>query len=271
MNGIIALIGGEEFSDGFEGVHAQLAKMVRQHSNKNNGQPPRVTFLPSCAAHDGQETVEYWCNLARERLQGFGLEVSTPWIIDPDSANLPGNVRAIAEADWIYIGGGYPHVGISILEGSLALKELYHARQRGALISGASAGAMLLGARSWVITPEFDQAITEFFSQGGNPDEFEIPIPPSLNCLGFIPAALCWPHLNQFFSMKWLERGIVPPDCTMIGIDEQTALVSLNGATWQVFGKGRVMIIDPQKQASIYHAGNRVSLDSQTQKIQPEY
>lgn len=260
MASSLALIGGEEFADGFDEVHAKLAEVAYDNRQIKNTHPLHIVFLPTCAAHDGQETVQYWSELASQRLGALGADVATLQIIDQESANDPDNAHQIANADWVYIGGGYPHIGIEILSGTRALAALHQAHARGALICGASAGAMLLCARSWVITPEFDEAITKFFMEGGNADDFEIPLPPPLDCLGLVPNTLCWPHLNQFFSMKWVERGMLPAGITMIGIDEQTALVSQDNGSFRVLGKGRVVIIGLDRQAQVFRYGEQFSI-----------
>ena len=260
MTSILALIGGEEFSVGFEEVHAHLAEVAYGNRQIKNSHSLRIVFLPTCAAHDGMETVQYWCDLARQRLGVLGGEVATLNIIDHESANDPDYAYQIANADWIYFGGGYPHTGIKILSDTRALAALHQARTHGALISGASGGAMLMCARSWVITPEFDEVITRFFNQGGNADDLEIPLPPPLDCLGLLPNTLCWPHLNQFFSKKWLERGMLPAGCTMIGIDEQTAVISQGNDDFQVLGKGKVVIVDPELHTQDFHHGQRFSI-----------
>ncbi len=260
MNFPLALIGGEEFSDGFEEVHAQLAEIAHRNRQTKNSHALRIVFLPTCAAHDGPETVQYWCDLASQRLGAMGCDVAALQIIDQESANNPAYAHQIADADWIYFGGGYPHTAVKILSGTRALTALYQARKHDALISGASGGAMLMCARSWVITPEFDEVVTRFFSQGGNADDLEIPLPPLLDCLGFIPNTLCWPHLNRFFSMKWVERGMVPAGCTMIGIDEQTAVVSKSNGYYQALGMGKVVIMDPKLQIQEYHPGEQFAI-----------
>jgi cyanophycinase len=257
----LALIGGEEFADGFEDVHARLAEIAVNSRDRSNGQPLKVVFLPTCAAHDGLETVEYWCEQARQRLGAQGAQVFALPVVDQTSANHPEHARRIAEADWVYIGGGYPHVGLGILAGTRALDALHQARRNGALIAGASAGAMLLCDRSWVITPEFDEAVTEMISMQANPDETELPMPPFLDCLGFLPGTLLWPHFNQFFSMKWIEGGIVPPGITVIGVDEQTAVVRNQEGSMQVLGKGRVVIIGPDLNQQVYLDGAQFSLN----------
>src|SRR6266508_4178218 len=133
----LALIGGEEFSDDFEEIHAGLVADL--------GGKPRVAFLPTPAANDGIETVEHWCSLAREKLSALGAMVDTPRVVDRESANDSRYAQQIAEADWVYLGGGYAHVALPILQDTKVMEAILSTRERGALISGASAGAMMMG------------------------------------------------------------------------------------------------------------------------------
>jgi peptidase E len=110
----LALIGGEEFSDGFEDVHAGLLKDTGRAQ-------PRLVFLPTCAADDGDEAIEYWCTTAREKFSALGASVETPRVIDRASADDPRYAQMMAEADLIYFGGGYPHVAMRILPESRVL------------------------------------------------------------------------------------------------------------------------------------------------------
>lgn len=257
----IALIGGEEFADGFEDVHAGLLEMarVRQEARlTRHGKPVSVVFLPTCATDDGPDIVTYWCEEAEKRLGMPGVQVTPLRIVNRDSANDPENARRIAEADWVYIGGGYPHVGMRILGGTRAQQALETARQNGALISGASAGAMMLGALSWVITPELDAAITEIFTTGKGVGDWSLPLPPPLTCLGFIPRSMCWPHANRLFSVRWIQNGLVPPGHFVIGIDEQTALVNAGTDGWEVRGRGKVTLVDDRSQVFELPAGSRL-------------
>jgi hypothetical protein len=83
----LALIGGEEFADAFQDVHASLVADL--------GGKPRVAFLPTPAANDGIETVEHWCSLAREKLSALGAMVDTPRVVDRESANDPRYVQQV--------------------------------------------------------------------------------------------------------------------------------------------------------------------------------
>ena len=240
MTYTLALIGGEEFAGGFEEVHAQLL----QRTGKSH---PKVAFLPTCAADDGAETIEYWCDQAKTRLGSLGARVETPRVVDLKSANNPTFARQVAEADWIYLGGGFPHVAMRILSNSQVLEALNAALLRGTLLSGASGGAMLMCSLSFVVTPELTEASGKIW-ESGSPLDWDPPLPPLVDCLGIIPHTFCAPHFNRLFSRKWLERGLVPNGVNVIGVDEQTALIgtqSLPGeavSDWQVAGRGSVTV-----------------------------
>jgi cyanophycinase len=238
----LALIGGEEFADGFEDVHAELLE----------GRS-RVVYLPTCAAHDGPEVVEHWCNLARERLSATGARVETPRVIDRQSAHDPDHARLVAEADVVYIGGGHPNIGMDLLAGTPVLSALFRAAEAGALIAGASAGAMIMCARSFVITPELDQAFERILS-GAHPEEVDLPVPPSIECLGLVPQAICIPHFDSPIPWQWLKDGLLPDNYTLIGVDEQTALVRRSDC-WHALGRGVVTLGGCDWEPERYAAG----------------
>jgi cyanophycinase-like exopeptidase len=229
----LALVGGEEFADGFEDVHAGLLAEVGKSTS-------RGVFLPTCAADDGPETVEYWCNLARQRLSAWGAQVESLRVVDRASAEDTTHAKLVAEADWIYLGGGQPHVAMRILANSNVLTALQEAATRGTLIIGASAGAMMMCERSFVITPELVAEISRILREGAPPD-WNPPLPAPLDCLAFIPRSMCLPHFDRGLARGWIEGGLRPEGFTVIGVDEQTALVNTRG-TWEVRGRGTVVL-----------------------------
>jgi cyanophycinase len=248
----LALIGGEEFADGFDDVHAELLAGL-------NGRR-RVVFLPTCAADDGPEAIDYWCDLARNKLSALGASVETPRVLDVASANDERYAQPIAEADWVYFGGGYPHVAMRILPNTRVMDALKAARTRGALVSGSSGGAMLMCARSFVITPEHAAGIGQYW-QSGVPDDWDPPLLPPLDGLGWIPRSVCAPHFNRrLLPKKWLAGEGLPDGFTLIGIDEQTALVSRGDQGWGVRGRGAVTIIRKGLEPVIYQTGEQVVL-----------
>lgn len=237
----LALIGGEEFAAGFEDVHAAILSSIA------NGQS-RGVFLPTCAAHDGIDTVRFWCDKAREKLSPVAASVATPLVIDKRSAHDPDNAALVANADWIYLGGGFPHVGMTILSSTPVLRELRRAAERGALILGASAGAMMLCGQSFVITPDLF---------AGNV------APEPIDCLGFIPNSQCFPHFDRPYAQRWTSDEARPSNTTLIGIDEQTALVNTRGY-WEALGRGTVAIFECGSAITRYRAGQRITLPNRS-------
>lgn len=232
----VALLGGEEFKEGFEDVLAFLLNSLSDRKRKT------VVFLPTCSAENGEKAVTQNCNEARAKLSVFGADVETPLIIDRESANDAENARLVANADLIYFGGGYPHVAINILSNTLVMAALQNTLSRGTLICGASAGAMLMGTRSWVCTPEFNSEIEKIWGTGVPNDHWAPSQPPCLEGLNLIPQTLIWPHFNRTYSRHWLKQDNCNDGLTVVGIDEQTALVNL-GNGWKVYGRGHVTII----------------------------
>ena len=253
MRNKLALIGGEEFSENFQYVHASFAAFLRKK--------PRVAFLPTAAANDGSETVEHWCTQAREKLSALSAIVDTPLVIDRESANDPHYAQQVADADWVYLGGGYAHVAFPILQGTKVMQALLSAKERGALISGASAGAMMMGTQAIVITPELLEDVGKYWETGA-PPEWDPPEPPLIQGLGWLEGKIVAPHFDRpWFSRKWLDSDIFKTAATLIGIDEYTALVAVDtDGIWEVHGRGFVTLHRTREDFTRYGAGERVVL-----------
>ena len=106
---------------------------------------------------------------------------------------------------------------------------------------------MLLGARSEVVTPELAAEIGRVWENGAPPD-WDPPLTGIIDCLGWVAHGFCAPHFNRLFPWKWLEHGILAKGEVMIGIDEQTALVSRADDQWEVRGRGTVTLIRGDRQ-----------------------
>lgn len=247
----LGLFGGEEFADGFQDVHAGLLA-------ETGLDRPRVVFLPTCAADDGDAAIEYWCATAGDKLSALGAQVQSPRVVDAGSANDPRHAQIVSEADWIYLGGGYPHVAVRVLAGSRVLAAVRAAAQRGTLITGSSGGAMLMAAVSHVMTPELEAEVQRVWATGAPPD-WDPPVGPPVDCLGLVPRCMCAPHFDRLFPLKWLERGVLPAGHTLIGIDEMTALVTVEDS-WEVRGRGAVTLFGDDRRPRRFVAGQRLTI-----------
>ncbi len=244
----LALVGGEEFADGFEDVHADLLAA-------NGGK--KGVFLPSAATDDGLSTVQYWCNLACKRLSIDGMQVEAPAVVDAASANDARTAQLVADADWIYLGGGKPHVAMRVLGDSKVMAALLDSARRGALIIGASAGAMMMCTQSIVLTDAVMGKIEAGFRQAkaGKGQQPEIPWFP---CLNFVPDSVCLPHFNRPYAHGFLD--IPHPGFRFIGIDEQTALTNVFNGGWEVRGRGSVVLVGQDNQQTRYKSGEKLVL-----------
>ncbi len=131
--------------------------------------------------------------------------------------------------------------------------------ERGTWIVGTSGGAMLMGARSEIVTPELMEEISRVWEHGALPD-WDPPLPPLIDCLGWVAHGYCAPHFDRVFPWKWLERSLIADSEVLIGIDEQTALVSRGEGQWEVRGRGGVTLIHADLKPVRYEAGEHVML-----------
>jgi cyanophycinase len=103
-----------------------------------------------------------------------------------------------------------------------AVKAVY---DRGGVIAGCSAGAMIMGAQ----VPSFKMRLGLPLIDRWQP------------AFGLLPNAIVVPHYNEFpeFVSRLMFR--IPNGSIMIGVDANTALVGSNG-TWMVMGQLRVTL-----------------------------
>ncbi|HSL35135.1 MAG TPA: Type 1 glutamine amidotransferase-like domain-containing protein, partial [Candidatus Limnocylindrales bacterium] len=131
------------------------------------------------------------------------------------SAADPALADLIACADLVYLPGGDPDLVPAILgRPAAAGRALAEARRRGAVVAGASAGAMALADWSW--TP-----------QGG------------VAGLGFVRGFAIVPHYDEVRRLEWQTNldGLAPDGLGYLGLDERTGVIS-DGGGWTVAGEG---------------------------------
>jgi len=137
----------------------------------------------------------------------------------------------------IYLLGGFPHYLAKTLAGSLSWQAMREAHDKGAVIGGSSAGAMVLCQHYY------------------DPDTRRI-----MDGLNLLSQACVIPH-HDSSGKKWAPFlvGSVPDDA-IIGVHEQTGLID-DGAKekWTVFGKG-IVTIYKKGLTSTYHSSETFSL-----------
>ncbi|MDE0141023.1 MAG: Type 1 glutamine amidotransferase-like domain-containing protein [Caldilineaceae bacterium] len=218
--GHLLLAGGSEFG-------GQMAAPDRRSIELAGGLDTPIAIIPTAAAPDnnhrraGENGRRWFTNLGATNVQVVP-------VIDRDSAADSNVVEAAAEAKLIYLLGGFPGYLCETLRGSPAWSAMLTAYAGGAVLAGSSAGAMVLC-----------QHLNDPHGQGTTAG------------LGLIPDAIVLPHHNTF-GQGWADRlREILPDATLIGIDEETAMISEGPAQqWRVYGAGDVTLYLPGHKLS---------------------
>ncbi len=218
MPGPVALVGAGEFTPAMIEVDLGLLEATGRSR-------PRVAILPTASYPDGEETFQRWAAQGVDHFTALGAEVEAVLIRDRAAADDLEYVQAVGEADVIYVSGGKPPYLLRSLQGSTAWAAAVAAHARGAVLAGCSAGAMVLASRQ----AEMRRG--------------KLPFPIRWQtALGIVEGAAVLPHYDRYpETMVALLALQAPRLTTILGIDEETALVGRDGA-WQVQGRARVTV-----------------------------
>lgn len=209
MAGLLALVGGGEWRDGCS-FDAELLEA-------SGG--TEVLVLPTAAAYEhparAVETATQW-------FAPLGATVRGCMVLSRPDAESPAFAAMVADAPFIYLGGGSPMHLRSVLKDSAVWSALVGAWDRGAVLAASSAGAMVL------CDPMVDP-------RGG---AFTLG-------LGLVNLLTVIPHAN---SSEWSPDSdrrhrtysLAPPGVVVVAVDERTAIVRSpeGGGRWRVAGAG---------------------------------
>lgn len=181
-------------------------------------EPIRVVILPTAAAR-GRPAIAAANGVAafeeRRAATGCQLRVDVARVVDRVSAEDAECARILAAADLVHLPGGDPDLLPTILEGTTALRALLAAHERGAVIAGASAGAMALAEWTWT-------------ARGG------------IHGLGLVKGLAVVPHYDDIRRTAWQAAldDLAPGGIGYLGLDERTGVIGNGSGTWQVAGEG---------------------------------
>jgi cyanophycinase len=224
--GVLALVGGAEWRDGGQKFDAALLEAAGTDE---------VLVLPTAAAYENpQRAVEF----ARTYFEGLGGRVSGLMVLGRADAEDPANAGAVRDARFVYIGGGSPLHLRSVLKGSLLWEALLESWREGAVLAASSAGAMVL------CDPMVDP-------RGG---AYTVG-------LGLVANLSVFPHHDTAPAhLKARSIELRPEGATLVGIDEQTALIRESDGTWKAAGAGSVTLYGPEPaQVEAYGADSVIS------------
>jgi hypothetical protein len=149
--GPVALHGGGEFLPGDEPF---LAALLLAAARRATGRPIRVAVVPTAAARGRPTLAAANGVVAFERVaaaSGHDVVASAVGVVSHATAADRDVAAELATADVIHFPGGDPDLIPTIMPGSAAWAAITDAHVAGAVLAGASAGAMAFA--SWTWTP----------------------------------------------------------------------------------------------------------------------
>src|SRR5882757_983680 len=93
--GPLALVGSGEYLSVMAGVEGALIE----------GRPPRYVQIPTAAAPEGTQRLQYWLDLGAAQAERLGVEPVPVVVRDRDEAGSPDLAALIAGAGLIYLSG----------------------------------------------------------------------------------------------------------------------------------------------------------------------
>jgi dipeptidase E len=185
--GWLVLLGGGRWEEN-ETIHSQAISAIADESP--------IAFIPAADPDPttGEAFLSFYADLGAP--QGYIVPVH-----DQQSANDPANYRRLANASLIYIGGGSTQRLIEALEGTAVIEAIAAAFDGGAVIVGASAGAMLLG--KWGVSTEHGKIYPGW---------------------GWVSDALITPHYGEERTAQVRAALQRYPEAISLGIPEYVAL-----------------------------------------------
>lgn len=241
--GPVALVGSGEYLP-------QMNEIDRMLLDSLGEGPKRVALLPTASGLE-LGMPERWNTMGVEHFQGLGVAATPVHLIGRTDALDAQVVAALQGADMYYFSGGNPEHVIETMHGSSAWEVIYSGWLAGAALAGCSAGAMMLGGYTLSVRSVM---------RGQQPRW--------VPALGIVPSLAIMPHFDRVadFAGEAMFRTILasaPASLTLVGIDEDTALVRKGtpGAWhWQVYGRQSVSVFDAEGRRTLYHMGETVPL-----------
>jgi cyanophycinase len=211
--GVLALVGGDEFKPGTEEQDRLLVASARKG-------PAYV--VPTAAARQGpQEAVDH----ARTWFRSLGLALEELPVLKAADARSKELAQLARGGGFFYLVGGDPGLVAQVLRDSRVWEAIAEAWLGGAALAGSSAGAMAMCEHTLIRAAWPDRANRR----------------PS-DALGLVPGTAVLPHFDTF-GHRWIESARRElSGVTLLGVDERSAAVWSDGS-WRACGPGSVTVI----------------------------
>jgi len=247
--GTVALVGSGEYLDVMNEVDTYLLGTI------GGANAAHVALLPTASGLEPNGPTS-WNNLGLQHFKQLGVkDIRTTQIIDRESAFDAAQVELLQGANFFYFSGGNPQHVIETMQDSPAWNVIKTAYKQGAVLAGCSAGAMMMGGYTISIRQAMQGSAMDF-------------VPG----LAIVPQVIVFPHFDRmsgFLSQsrfKDLLRA-VPANTTVIGVDENTALVRIEPsedtdefARWRVMGSQTVSVFSRDGEVRRLSVGEEMTL-----------
>lgn len=235
MTGSLALVGAGEFLDTMSAVDRSLLDRAGGRA---------VAIVPTASAPDGRAVFDRWLEQGVDHFNRLGATATGVPAFDRAGCDDEAHAAIVREANLVYFSGGKPDFLFDTLTDTRLWAAVEQVLDRGGVVAGCSAGAMIMGGH-----------VPDFGSRFGVPS-----VTRWQPAFGLIPNSIIVPHYNEFPEvMVNLMFGRRPAGTFLIGVDAHTALIGLNG-TWHVGGTGRVSVRQ-DRNVQRYTAGQAVNLN----------
>ena len=207
------------------------------------GRPQRVVFLPTAAAPEGEERLDYWVRLGLDHYARIGVGAEPLLVRDRADAEREDLAARIEGAGLVYLSGGDPTYLADTLRDSAVWDAIRKQWEGGAALAGCSAGAIALSA-----------VVRDRWTADA----------PARPALGVVGALAVIPHFDRVRE-RWPDvverraRGL-PAGVTAVGVDEDTAIVGEASGPWTVMGRQRAWVLRPGAEPRSFASGSVVDL-----------
>ncbi len=244
--GAVALVGSGEYLNVMDTTDTYLLETLGGAANA------RVALLPTASGLEPNGPIS-WNNLGLRHFSQLGVQdVRATTIIDRVGAHNPEQLALLQGANFYYFSGGNPQHTIETLRDTPAWDIITAAYQQGAVLTGCSAGAMMLSRYTIAIRQVMDGKK-----------------PRWIDSLAVVPNFVVFPHfdrMSRFLDSSELQTLIsdLPDGILVAGIDENTAFVRLQidarKARWRVMGQQAVHLFEKNAPERTLQVGEEVVL-----------
>jgi cyanophycinase len=211
-----------------------------------------VALLPTASALEPGKPEE-WNARGVAHFSALGATPTPLLLLSRDDAESDELAVELSRHRFFYFSGGNPDYLVETLRGTPSWLALRKAHRRGAVLAGCSAGAMMLGGALLSV-----RGLREGLAS------------PWRTGLGLLPGLVVLPHFDRLRYWLTDDRfretlATAPADATVVGVDEDTALVFLPSRAdgvgeWIVTGRQAVTVFDATGAGTRYAAGASVPL-----------